>query len=33
LAILGSRRWGFNTFAVKSPMNDDILKHIRSYVY
>jgi hypothetical protein len=33
LAILGSRRWGFNTFAVKSPMNDDILAHIRSYVY
>lgn len=33
LAVLETRRWGFNTFAVKSKLNDDVLKHIRGYVY
>lgn len=27
-----SRRWGFNTFAVKSQMNDDVLSKIKSFV-
>jgi len=31
-AIHLSRRWGFNTFAVKSPMNDDVLAKIKSFV-
>lgn len=32
MAIEATRRLGFNSFAVKSPMNDDVLRQIKSFV-
>jgi hypothetical protein len=32
IAFVETQRYGFNTFAVKSPMNDDVLTKIKSFV-
>jgi hypothetical protein len=32
IALQMSRPWGFNTFAIKSQMNDDVLAKIKSFV-
>lgn len=31
-AYLETKKWGFNTFALRSTLNDDVLRHIRSYI-
>lgn len=31
-AYLETKKWGFNTFALRSALNDDVLRHIRSYI-
>lgn len=32
IAVQMSRKWGFNSFALKSKLNDDVLKQIKSFV-
>lgn len=31
-AYLETKKWGFNTFAMRSKLNNDVLRYIRSYI-
>lgn len=31
-AYLETKKWGFNTFALRSKLNNDVLRYIRSYI-